>query len=153
MRHIWSILCRRSVIDADTNSLSLIDSIEGIDIGLSKEGAKKYEKKNETNFVAPISFEIVSFWTDDDSSTERKENLNLEWHGPNDKKLHEFSYNFIMPKKSSRIRTRIKTNGMPISMPGKYMLKIKLKDQKTKKYKEVSQLPVDVNIKFEKSGK
>ena len=41
MKNIWSLLCRKALIDSQTNTISLIDSFEEIEIGIDPSAKGK----------------------------------------------------------------------------------------------------------------
>jgi hypothetical protein len=54
-RHIWSVLCRRGVLDKHTNQVSLIDTLEGIEFTPASEiEVSKW-------IVIPMDAALVSF--------------------------------------------------------------------------------------------
>jgi hypothetical protein len=58
IRHIWSLLCRSSVIDKDSNALSIFDTFEELTI---------LQPVDEPGIV-PFSFQLVTLWARADGS-------------------------------------------------------------------------------------
>lgn len=143
MKHIWSVLCKRSVIDNETNLLSLFDSLEQLTVTLDEN---KVENKDKVNI--PIEFHLVSFWLDGNISKEREFFVDTDLYDPNNKKLSTFSGKYQMKKGIKRFRSRIIVNGLPTTVGGDYLFKIKIKDKKSGKFKEVAELPLDVKINY-----
>ena len=57
INHIWTVVCTKSVIDSDTNNISLIDTIERLRINLPIG-----QSSNTAPINISINFEIVSLW-------------------------------------------------------------------------------------------
>ncbi len=144
IKHAWSVLCRKSVINRDTNSISLHDCLEQIKIDIF---SPKGETKKSGKILAPLNFEIVSFWAkekDFDKSVSFE--IKIELHDPENKKLGTFSQEFIIPEDKKRLRTRINLKGLSLTSNGRYFIKIISK--KNKKESQEAELPLDVMINF-----
>ena len=57
IEHVWSVLCEKSVIDSETNNLSLTNILEEIQISLKEKGIIDSSEK-----TVPINFELVTMW-------------------------------------------------------------------------------------------
>jgi len=141
MKHIWSILCKRSVIDNETNLVSLFDSLEQLDITVDKNklGAEK-------KITIPIDFEIVSFWVDNNTNKDREFEIRINLFDPNNKKLSTLSGRHKMKKGIKRLRNRAKIKGLILTTEGRYLFKVKIKEGN--KYKKVAEIPLDIDIKY-----
>ncbi len=142
MQHIWSILCSRSIIDQETNSISLIDSLEEITVGIRKE-----DKKKDKITVSGLFYNVVSFIVRDKTKSVQKGELSIELINPNKKAGKKYIQKFIMKKGIKRIRLRTAIGGLVLSSEGRYIFKVGLKKDKDKTFKTVSELPLDVKFK------
>ena len=59
LKHIWTVLCRRSVIDQETNNLSIHDVFEQIEVDVKVNPDKQGDVKE---FNVPIEYEVINFW-------------------------------------------------------------------------------------------
>lgn len=139
MKHIWSILCMRSVVDQRTNSISIIDSLEEITVGVKKE-----EKKNKKIFIRGFNYEIVSFIARENSDSLQKGELSIELFNPQNKPGKKHIQKFDMRKGIKRVRVQISVNGISLSTEGRYIFRIGLNGHNDKSFKIVSELPLDV---------
>lgn len=140
MKNIWTIVCRKSTIEEGTNLISLLDSLEQLDVQL-----KPNAPKNEV-FNIPIENEVVSFWYRDDKTKTEKYSIKIELVDPNNKILNTFLNNIEFPEKIGRMRTRIKSSAVPITVSGIYLYKTYFKKIEEKNYKEASAVPMEVVI-------
>ena len=140
MKNIWSVICERSVIDKDTNSISLFNSLEELNINYS--GEEKLEKTKIKNI--PISFEIASLWFDENIEKDRKFEIILEILDPDNKITNKSAQECAMEKGKKRLRTIAKLNGLGITGSGLYKIIIKYKYGKT--IKVASEIPIDIEI-------
>lgn len=140
MKNIWSVICEKSVIDKDTNSISLFNSLEELSINYS--GEKKLKKTDVKNI--PILFEIVSLWFDESIKDDRKFEIVLEVLDPNNKITNKSVQECVMEKGKKRLRTIAKLNGLGITSNGLYKIIIKYKYGKV--IKIASEIPIDIEI-------
>lgn len=138
MKHAWTILCRKSSIDKDTNNLSLFDSFEELHVTPTDKLPDKAKQG------LPVNFEIVSLWYDNDPSTESKGTLRIELYDSKNKKFKEFDHEFVIPKNFKRMRTRIRMIGLPMSEAGDYIFKIKYQKSDQTNYTLATELPFEI---------
>lgn len=140
MKNIWSVICKNSIIDQDTNSLSLLESLDEIIIS--------YKDPIDVNIlkVAQIPFHIVSFWFDENIKKDRAFTLLIEIIDPSGKKLKDFKQDCVLPANRKRLRVVTKINGFGFTSEGIYKISVKYKENKGQ-YKTVSVMPVEVNFK------
>lgn len=131
IEHIWSILCSRSVIDAETNNVSIQDVIEQIIISA----------KPMDNGFLPIQLELITLWgreaNDAIKGVER-----VTFISPSGK-TEVVSEAEIDLSKVERHRQRVRFPGLPISDSGKYYFKVEMKIG-TNEWKQVSAIPLQV---------
>ena len=142
MKHIWSILCKSSSIDQETNLVTLRDCIEQLDITISKNA-------HQVKTLVPIEFELVHLWSGNQSSEIKKFKVKIELYDPKSKKINEFSAPFVYPENKKRMRTLMKIKGLPVTSMGIYIFRIKLKEEGQKQYRKVAEIPLDITLKYE----
>ena len=64
VKHIWSVLCESSVVDQQTNNVSIHKVLEQLNIDLTLKNKDSKENKIDTNQIVAITFpfQIVSLW-------------------------------------------------------------------------------------------
>lgn len=140
IKHIWSILVQKSIIESQTNSLSLIDVMEELTVGINK--VKSSNEKDSTINV-PINYEIVSYLSRDREDIEPK--IKIEIINPSNKILKVFEYPIAWEKGKQRMRVRMCINGLGVDEGGSYTFKVWLKEDK-ENYKIAAEIPLLVNI-------
>lgn len=142
LKHIWSILCKESVIQ-DNNTLSIRDALENLIIGY------KTDEDKDTLFPIdiPVNYEIVVCLYKD-SKTVEKTNIKIEIIQPNGKFDKQLTQQVVVPAQSDRIRCRFIIQGMTIVQEGLYWFRISFEEKG--KYKKVAELPLRVLL--EKDG-
>src|SRR3989344_8530142 len=94
LKHVWSILCRKSIIDIDTNNITLSDVLERIIINVNQE---ENFKDKTLNYSLPIEFEVVSLWFNDLGNKDLKVETKIEIFSPQGKLVTTFSHIFEIP--------------------------------------------------------
>ena len=139
----WGLLCSSSVIDKDTNNISLNSVIEEITVKSKKEGAE-FPKKGT---VIDFSFEFVCTWS-------RRRNFNLEESAdarleildPAEKKINTIDYKLRFGPKIKRIRSRVNFNNLLVTSIGDFTFASSIKEGKSRQFKEVSRLVIPIKI-------
>lgn len=143
MKHIWSVLCKKAIIDRETNSLSLLESLEQITITLPSQEAMNSVKGQ---LKIPLEFELVSFWVEQDESKKKEINMLIEVYDPDNVKIHSAEKKIEVPENSRRMRILSKITGLRFTKAGVYTLKVSNKAQQ--KYHVVAEIPLEILLEF-----
>ncbi len=144
IRHIWSVLCRRAIVDSGTNNLTISDVLEELSVDI------KVEKKNIESLKLinlPLEFEIVSFWKKEgDPTSDIKAESEIEVINPEGKSLQIFKQQVNLPPKMRRLRTILRVMGLTLDNSGNYTLKVTIKEEHDKAFQVVSEIPLQVQL-------
>lgn len=141
MKNIWSIICEKSSIDAQTNVLSLFNCIEEMQLMINKEKMPKSDK-----LIIPVNLQLISFWTIEDDTKDSLNEIKIELVDPKGKSLNEFSVILKAKKGEKRLRSITNIQGIQITEGGRYYYRILQK--KGIKFEIVSETPLDVNLSY-----
>lgn len=143
IKHIWSVLCKESVINQDDNTLYLHGLLEELTIALSSVNK---ESKPREKVGIPINYEIVSLWFKDKKEEIVKAEVEYTLISPEGSELLKTTQQMEMPRNVRRFRSRMKIAGMPITKDGDYSFQIKIKESEAKTFTLVSKLPLEVKV-------
>jgi len=143
IKHIWTLLCRRSVIDNETNNLSLYDILEQLTI---KINVKKNSEEKIYNINIPIEYEVISFWTKSPDISEFNGELKLDIVNPKGKILKFFEKPLTIPKDKRRLRSRIRISGFIADMEGIYTFRMNYRETAEDQYTKTADIPLEVFI-------
>lgn len=146
IRHIWTIACRESIINQDSNNISLLNSLEQIEFTLSPLG--KSSEKTE-HIAVPFNYEVISYWVKEDDKKKSIE-VKVSFIDPKGKTLGNNVSEGIFPEGIQRLRTRLKVSGMTLSIPGRYLIQIEMRESSSGKFDLYSEVPIDIKIIFVK---
>lgn len=145
MKHIWSILCEKSVVDSQRNTISLIDVLEQVNLNMPPEGISGVGEKG-VNVLMP--FELVSFWVKDEGNEAKDEEalITIEIYDPNSKRLNSVEQTIKIPAEYQRIRSRSHFNGLSVFESGVYQIRVKIRGGQESKPRTVAELPLDIRF-------
>lgn len=145
-KHIWSVLCRRALIDRNSNSASLIETLEEITVELNGH------LDPDTWTPLPVEATIVTLLSRSDMAIPERLQMKVELVGPNNE-------TYISPPKvlaidlSEAKRARVVTTfaTMPIRGSGIQRFIVQL-EELTNDWRQVAEIPLAVEI-HERSDK
>jgi len=135
INHIWSVLCRESIIDIDSNTISLINVVEELIVDLKPDVKLPMGEKLNIN----VNYEVVSMWSRD-SFDDRAIGLKIELINPDKSVVNEFTHKAVFPEKTIRLRTRIKVQGLTVTVAGVYYIQVLYRHSDSEKFKTVARL-------------
>ncbi len=141
MKNIWSIICEKSSIDAQTNLLSLFNCIEEVQLMIDRKKMSKNDK-----LVIPFNLQLISFWTIEDDTRENLAEIKIDLVDPKGEVLNEFSVGLKAKKGEKRLRSITNMQGIQITEGGRYYYRILQK--KGTKFEVASETPLDVNLSY-----
>jgi|SRR3989344_7002205 len=148
IRHIWSVLCKKSSINQDDNLISMDDVLEEINVTFTKNNdVAKYPYK----LNVPMNYEIVSFWFKGKKEELAKAQIEYSLISPDGNELFNKIQDIEIPINIRRFRSRMKISGLPVTMSGDYIFRVKLKEDREKSFKLYSELPLEVKIQIASS--
>jgi len=132
LEHIWSVLCARSVIDSETNNVSIQDVVEQITIN-----AEPID-----NGFLPFPLELITLWGRDESDKTTKGVERVTFITPSGKS-EIVSESEIDLSSVERHRHRVRFPGLPVGEAGKYYFRVEMKNG-SNEWKQVSAIPLRV---------
>jgi len=138
IKHAWSLLCRKTIIDKETNNLSIIDILEQVQVNASVPSNAVFPVK------VPISYELVSMWTREHASDETKAEIEIKITGPDGIVGTTHSKELVFPVSIQRMRSRIRISGIEITNSGVYEFTVGIKEEKSHSFTTVATIPLSV---------
>ncbi len=146
-KNIWSLICRSSSIDIDTNAISLLEIVD--EITISSDFKVSDQGPGANNIVnINLPFEIVTVWEQDGDLEKPPEvhgKITLLF-GKEETEILIFPITFEAKKK--RIRLRIKFAGLKFRGYGVYKFKVFLKEMEDFNLVQTMDLEVKSNPKI-----
>ena len=135
MEHMWTVICRLTSDDRNSNTISLISAIENITFG-------GLDDDEADDIVLPISYHIVSTWWCGDNDSKATYQVQIRLISPQGEDLGGPDWD-VSFESSQFFRCNVQVNGFPYRGEGpyKYVLSRVDDDEPT----EIHSLPVIVS--------
>jgi len=134
--HVWSLICSRSILDKDSNNISLIECLEQLSVPSPPANP-------DGKLVIPLTFEIVSLWTRSVAEKPSRGTCRLEVYSPSDTVIHEQRLEVDLTT-YQRVRSRQRFNGLPFGGSGTYRFKITVLSDEHGEPIQVASIPLVV---------
>jgi len=151
LRHIWSVLCSSSVLDQDTNNLSLNNVVEQLNVDISEEDLRKKEAEKSEGFAVNVQLQLVTRIAKKIQNKSMVVNLKFDILNPESKVVGSMTTGDIaMKKELKNLRFRNNIPTLPIDKDGVYTIAVLLKEAGESQFTEVDRVPLDVIVKIKK---
>lgn len=144
IKHVWTVLCRESLINQDDNILSLFGVIEEVTVTMPPINNVPTPPPDKINL--PINYEIVNLWSRDEYKKEEKATLEIAELNPKGEELNKITQELIFPANVKRLRSRTKVSGLTIQGRGDYSFRVRIKASEGKSFTAVCEVPLEVKI-------
>ena len=136
MIHVWTVVCTQSSIDSTSNNITLFEVIEQLNVPNpfpTPEPGKQ--------LLAPIGLEVVTLWARTDDLVPERSECKVRFSDPKGTTILERSFEANLTG-HVRNRHRLRINGLPLTVPGRYTFHV---DAKTPQgWKEFGSVPLQV---------
>ncbi len=142
IEHIWSVICLNVSIDRDTNSISIFNVLENLDI---------YTEKTE-NINIPIEFTIASLWRKQDKSIPEKGEMRIGVVDPLNIKQYPVGMEVNLMEHQF-FRSISKFIGFNIPAPGTFIFNVEFRNNPKDEWKICANIPLGVIIHYKEKQK
>jgi hypothetical protein len=142
INHIWTVLCSRSIIDSETNNITLFEVLEQLTLAgppLARE------------IAIPLHFEVVSLWSRarDDQPSRGRARLLLITPSGTVVKNQEYDIDLSV---YSRSRTRVRVIGLPVPEAGHHQFCVQLRVEEETEWRDVAKIPLQIVLQTSGAG-
>lgn len=143
IKHVWSVLCQKSVVDSTTNNISLIEVFEQLEVDIKPQSPDIPAPSGDVKINFP--YELVNFWTKDKNLKSEAE-VKITLLDPKGRIIKSLNKHILIPKKNRRLREVNKISDLLLRSSGIYTFKVSIGDGKSK-FKTVAEIPLEIKIK------
>ena len=135
IEHVWTVVCSKAVIDRETNSVSIQNVLEELQI--------KGEPKSDG--LVPMPVDVISLWSRSDDNEPYEGLLRMTYVSPSGKILitTEGRINLL---ENERSRTVIHSQGIPIGEAGRFRFNIEHRHEAEIEWQRVASIPFTVKF-------
>jgi len=134
--HVWSVLCETSLLDQDSNLISLINVLEEITIPEEPAEGK----------ALPIVVNLVSTWIRSDLNTPGKGQSRINFVSPSGNTLQSLA-NDVDLTNHERLRAKGQFRGLQAPEAGQYHFYIEFREDDHQEWSKVASVPFKVNFR------
>lgn len=148
LNHLFSLICKESKVDADTNNISVVDIYEKVEFNIQLDEDVHLTRKTTDPIGVPYQFEVLNVFFRTDTEKRIEADTAVHVYDPKGKLLGEFQSHFALEKGMSRLRNRIRFDTIALTASGIYKFEVLLKAGNNA-FKKVDEIPLEVilNIK------
>lgn len=143
INHVWSVLCGRSVIDSETNNITLIDVLEQ----LQAKGRRPPEGGSP---AVPWNGELVTLWSRANYDSPAMGYARTTLESPTGQPLFEYQSEVDLTAHNRR-RIRGKISVLPVPEDGLYFFRVFLRYEETANWDQVAEIPLEVTLEVEEN--
>ena len=144
--HAWSLLCSRTIIDKETNQVSIIDVVEGITVGLEAPLSTLDKPR------IPLHFELVTLWNRSEPDTPEKAVGKYKLTGPKGEALTDQEIEIDLSQ-FKRFRSTLKAESLPLPSAGTFLFTVLLRGEDGDSWQKVGHAPLEVTIEVREPPK
>jgi hypothetical protein len=131
--HVWTVICSRSIIDRDTNNVSIYNVIEQINV----------PGEPQPDRVLDIIVEIVTLWVRSDFDVPSHGDARLTFISASGQRGGSVEFELDLSE-FERLRTRRLFEGLPVAEPGRHTWLVELRNEGEEEWQEVASVPLKV---------
>lgn len=149
--HLWSLICEKVLVDAETNNISIIHSIDRFTVNISAEEMKKMQAAGSSGFSLPIPYNVVTVYrktTDSEVSFSHRISL----HNPKGSSIASATNESKIEKHLKTFRVKNQMKNLLVDESGVYSIRVEVKEMGEKKYSLCHEIPFEVQINYIDSG-
>lgn len=143
VKHYWTIICSRAIVDQERNTISLIDVLEQINIKLPDE-----TKNDDAPVILPIPMTVASYWQRDTVGVAEHRRTRLTILDP-DNHIMVQSEQGVDLTSHERSRNMLYIDKFPFRGEGAYLFVIDVLNEKSNEWDEVAVVPLEIRKEIE----
>ncbi len=140
MRHVFTVPCSQVSVDQESNSLSMFETIDSLQVGLKSEP--------EYPFVVPLSGVLVNLWTREDPAVPVRGRQRLRLVGPSGEELGAFEVDIDL-ESSLRSRHLTRFDSIRFGGPGRHEWEVHFRTADDDDWTLATRIPFDLDVHIE----
>lgn len=146
VNHLWSVLCRKAIVDRASNNVSLLESFEQLTVSIGHQ--PKELVATGSPITIPQSHELVTLWSRNDIDQEYSRNVELEFVDPEGNVLSQSEYILKFGPHIRRARVITTIGELSLTKSGIYTYRLYLQSDSGGREEPVVELPLEVKIEY-----
>ncbi len=153
MKHVWSVLCYKGIIDRATSQISLIDAIDALTFfdAVGPDGEHSADQlmaavAEQGKVLVPVAMQLLTQVTRSMPDEPEAAQLEVLIRSPAGKVLGSSRHQMDLTE-TVRGRHTLNFKDFPFSGEGTYRLAVRMKGESDQRWRKVADIPVEFHIK------
>jgi hypothetical protein len=149
IKHAWSVLTQASVIDQQTNNISMQNIVEQLQVNVSEKSSAAFKLEHpEVGNVLPINFpmQVISLWRSINPNVIPGGDVEIGVFDTIGDLVQKIEFKLQFEAGKGRMRTIISIPTVNITDTGLYLFKVKIKEDGEDDFTEVAEIPFEVVV-------
>lgn len=149
IKHSWSIICQSSVIDQQTNNISIHNVLEQFTAEHSKAEIELFRKNNPAigrGIPVNFTFQMISLWQSQNPKIQPTADVRIELFDSIGDSMQKAEFKLAFEAGKARMRTIITSPFLVVSETGLYHFKVSIKEAGSDDFAEVAEIPLEVSV-------
>lgn len=140
MEHVWTVLCRLSVIDDRRKNVSLIEALEKVSFSVTES-----ELEVHPTGAFPFQAELVSYWIRSDLDAPERARVRILVVSPERKTLNPEGFEYRVDlTEDSRFRSMAHFGTLPYTGDGIYRFEVQYFDEDQEQWLSAASIPLEI---------
>lgn len=147
IKHIWSVVAQSSLVEQQTNNISILKVLEQLNVNLSPKDQEGLKNNSGKAIAVSFPFQIISLWQSINPKKDPMADIEIEFFDPIGVSLQNIKFKLIFEPQKTRMRSI--TSSPIISImdnSGVYLFKIRIKEDGEDNFSEVAEIPIEVRV-------
>ncbi len=146
IKHIWSLAAESSVVDQQTNNVSIHKVLEQLNMNISLQDREALKKNPENALLIPFPFQIISLWQSINPKKDPTAEVEIELFDSIGFSLQSTKFNLMFEKNKTRMRSIMSSPTIRITDGGVYVFRVRIKEEGESDFLEVAEIPLEVRL-------
>jgi hypothetical protein len=147
VRHVWSILSASSILDSETQNLTINNVLDDISINIGKELVEKKSADKTSGYAIPANMHIVTKLTKKVPNKDIGVEIKYEEIDPNGVVLtSSVPHKIDFKKQYKNLRWRTNFTPLLVNQSGQYHIRVSIRESDDSEFMEVDRIPLEVSL-------
>lgn len=153
IKHLWSLICEKAIIDGETNNVSIINAIERFSINIPLSQKEEAVKNGSKGFSFPIPFEVVTVYRKSTLDKEIMFSHKITLQNTEHEILAESNNVHKIERHITNFRIRNQMRQLLVDKSGLFSIGVWCKENDEKDYILCHEIPFDIILNFTEDPK
>jgi len=144
IKHIWTVLCSESLIDKESNNVSLIKVLEQVNVS--------YVVGGELPNAIPLDFTVVTLWSREESDTPERGRARIVIVDPTGQESESRPEYEIDLHTYRRFRGTVRGKDIPGGTSGILIFRMQVQMEGEDNWRDVADVPLAVNLEEQQAN-